>query len=93
MTEPYVDPLTAPLVQAAEYGVAKAIALGLISCDDAAVKTIAEGATKAVLDELASREEQCGEVTPRDEVSNVRDQYVIRASEYRAVVADIGGAA
>ena len=85
----YVDPLTDPLVSAAEYGVAKAIALGLISCDEDVVKVIAEEATKAILEELAGREEQCGEVTPRDEISEVRDQYVLRASEYRAVVADI----
>lgn len=81
--------LTSVLVAAAEYGVAKAVALGLLSCDDEAVRVIARGATRSIVEELAAREEHLREVTPADEVGASRDECAVRASDFRRVAADL----
>ncbi len=85
------DTLTESLVAAAEYAVAKVIALGMLSCDDGAVRELARESTKAILDELRSREQQLLEVAPSGETTTSRDEHAIRVMEYGGVVKDLGG--
>jgi hypothetical protein len=74
---------------AAEYAVAKTVAVGLISCDDAAVQAIAREVTATVLDELASREEHIREVSPRNEQTTTKDECSARILDYRTAINDL----
>jgi hypothetical protein len=86
-----IGSLGGTLMTAAEYAVAKVVSVGLISCDDDAVRELARETTKAVLGELISREEWLREVAPKDEITTSRDENSLRIMDYQTAVNDLGG--
>lgn len=84
-----MTPLAQNLQEAATYAVAETTATGLISIDNEGVSAIAAAVVVAVLDELASREEQCREVTPKGETTNSRDECSLRIMQYRGAADEL----
>jgi hypothetical protein len=84
-----MTPLAQNLHDAAAYAVAETVATGLISIDNEGVNAIAAAVVVAVLDDLASREEQCREVTPKGETTNSRDECSLRVMEYRSAADEL----
>lgn len=66
---------------AAAYELAKFAHLR-IPIDSTEVDTLAALVSAAVLEELASREEECREVSPKGETTTSRDECAVRAMEY-----------